>query len=115
MYHIYSHFTCLRSTPKDGLQQPDLNSDFLQLETNAQCSSLAFYFFPAFSPSSVTVCFALCLNIMITATDYRARAQGNVFKHPRIIRKKYISFRTSNNLQHFVETGDLKMADHCKI
>lgn len=39
-------------------------------------------------------------------------AQENVFKHPKMIRKKYISFRTSNNFQHFVETGDLKNADH---
>lgn len=44
----------------------------------------------------------------------QGRAQGNVFKHPKIIRKKYISFRTSNNFQHFVETGDLKIADHYK-
>lgn len=78
-------------------------------------NALSYIFFPAFSPSSVTVRFALCLNIMITATDCRARPQGNVFKHPKIIRKKYISFRTSNNLQRFVKTGDLKMADHCKI
>lgn len=63
----------------------------------------------------MTVCFALCLNITITAANYRARAQGNVFKHPKIIRKKYISLRTSNSLWRFVEMGDLKMADHCKI
>lgn len=33
-------------------------------------------------------CSAICLNIMITATDYRARSQGNVCKYPKTVRKK---------------------------
>lgn len=115
MYHTYLHFTGLWSTPKTRLQQSGLKSDFLQLGSRQMHNTHSSYFF-LLSPLHLWLyVFLFVLNIMITTTDYRAMAQGNVFKHHNIIRKKYIYFRTSNNLQCFVETGDLKMADHCKI
>lgn len=69
------------------------------------------FFPPAFSPPSVAVCFFL-LKYNDRCHRLQGRTQGNDFKHPEIIRKKEISLRTSNNLQHFVETCDLKIADH---
>lgn len=74
--------------------------------------SYLFFFFPCFFPSICSCMFFSLLKYNDHCHRLQGRTQGNDFKHPKIIRKKEISLRTSNNLQHFVETCDLKIADH---
>lgn len=93
------------------MARPTLRLPKVGEDTNIQCSYI--FYFSCFFPF---ICD--CMFCLFKYNDHchrlQGRAQGNVFKHPKIIRKKYISFRTSNNFQHFVETSDLKIADHYK-